>query len=58
MNWLIENGFTKWKFRLYDTSRRLRNSFAHPEDVIILSPSIGTLQRIAYEINEIFSDLK
>lgn len=58
MNWLIENGSPKWKFRLYDASRQLRNSFAHPEDVIILSPSINTLQRIAYDINEMFSDLK
>lgn len=56
MNWIISKGFPKWKFRLYDASRKLRNSFAHPENVIILPPSNGILRRVANDINEMFQN--
>ena len=55
MNWLIENGIPKWKFRMYEAARKIRNDLAHPEQSTILSESSASLlHRIAYDINEIF----
>lgn len=54
MNWLIENGIPKWKFQMYHAGNYLRNSMAHTEQQIILSPSSTILHNIVYDINEIF----
>ena len=52
--WLTENGIPKEKLEQYEAARHIRNSLAHPERQIVLTPSAGILRNVAYDINEMF----
>ena len=58
INWLVVNKkIKKWKGKMDDIIKNVRNSLSHPEHVQIFFPSMaeGILQKIAYDINELFT---
>lgn len=58
IEWLVSKGISKkWKARMDDLVRKVRNSLSHPEHVQIFMPNWaeGILRQIAYDINELFA---
>ncbi len=52
---LVEKGvIPKGEAKIYDAGRYLRNSLSHLTDPPIMTPSSNTLERIAYQINQIY----
>jgi len=58
INWLVSKGIIKkWKARMDDLVRKVRNSLSHPEHVQIFMPNMaeGMIRQIVYDINELFA---
>jgi len=58
VDWLVERGIiARTESSRWDYVRKLRNAASHPERQMILTPgnAIGTLERIADDLNSLFS---
>jgi len=53
---LVEEGIIqKGEAKIYDAGRYLRNALSHLTDPSIMTPSFNVLERIAYQINQIYN---